>query len=341
MIQPLPWPDAVLDRDSDNRQEPGFLDAVRTRASRRLMIIQRGRTLVRDGRIRYLRPDELPAGVLAREDQAVYLGAVLPGLGDGAGTDLPAGTEVLMLDVTDDDDPLAWVPGGAVPVNTGPGDTVLIDYREGAEGLGAVDAGIFVEAQGVANWHRTHPRCPRCGSATTLEWAGWMRRCVADGSEHFPRTDPAVIVAIIGADDRILLANNASWETNHFSTVAGFVESGENLEQAVVREIAEEVGVRLHTPTYVGSQAWPFPRSLMLGFLARTDDVEPMPDGVEVVRARWFGRAELQAAVLSGEVVISRRTSIARSLIEHWYGGRIANAGETPVAPVIAGSVAP
>lgn len=156
-----------------------------------------------------------------------------------------------------------------------------------------------------------------------MEVSGWVRRCPKDKSEHYPRTDPAIIVAVVGADDRLLLGNGATWEPNRFSTLAGFVEPGESLEQAVVREIQEEVGVRIHRADYLGSQAWPFPASLMVGYTAWTEDTEATPDGAEVARARWFTRAELQAAVLSGEVIISHRMSIARALIEDWYGGLI------------------
>lgn len=322
MIQPLPWPDAVLDRASEPRSEPGFLDTVQARPGHRIMVLAAGKTLVRDGGLVLLAPADIPAGAIPEDTLTVYLGSVLP----GAHASLSDGTDIVLKVLADDAEPLAWVPdaaSGAAPRMAG--------YREAALGLQGADAGIFIEAQGVANWHRTHPRCPRCGAETVPESSGWMRRCTADGSEHFPRTDPAVIVAVIGAGDRILLANNAGWDSNRYSTVAGFVESGESLEQAVVREIFEEVGVRLHTPVYVGSQAWPFPRSLMLGYLGYTNDTVPVPDGQEVLDARWFSRAELQEAVTSGEVIISQRLSIARSLIEHWYGGRIFDAGEEQV----------
>jgi NAD+ diphosphatase len=108
-----------------------------------------------------------------------------------------------------------------------------------------------------------------------------------------------------------------------FSTLAGFVEPGESLEQAVVREIAEEVGVQVTECQYLGSQPWPFPASLMLGFTARTDDRVARADGEEVVAARWFDRDELRSAVASGEITLPTRASISRALIEHWYGGRI------------------
>jgi NAD+ diphosphatase len=150
-----------------------------------------------------------------------------------------------------------------------------------------------------------------------------MRRCPRDNSEHYPRTDPAIIVTVVGPDGRLLLGGGGPPDARNYSTLAGFVEPGESLEQAVVREIHEEVGVRVSGCQYLGSQPWPFPASLMLGFTAITADTEATPDGVEVTRARWFSREELQEAVLTGEITISSRLSIARSLIEHWYGGRI------------------
>ncbi|MGO4385585.1 NAD(+) diphosphatase [Specibacter sp. RAF43] len=315
MIEPLSSPEAVLDRDCEQRNEPGYLQEVLAGPAHRLMILHRGKTPVDAAGIVYRdgAGAPFPDGTLT-----IYLGAVLP----GRHPRLSQGTPLVLKVLTDDADPSPWVPG----------DAALSGFRDAAAVLPEADAAIFIQAQAVANWHRTHPRCPRCGAETESVWSGWMRRCVADGSEHFPRTDPAVIVAVVGPEDKILLANNAAWESNRYSTVAGFVEAGENAEQAAVREIAEEVGVHLHTTIYLGSQAWPFPRSLMVGFLAYTDDAVAVPDGREVIGARWFGRAELQAAVLSGEAVISRRQSIARSLIEHWYGGTILEPGEVSTA---------
>jgi NAD+ diphosphatase len=128
---------------------------------------------------------------------------------------------------------------------------------------------------------------------------------------------------VVGPDGRLLLGGGGPADAKNYSTLAGFVEPGESLEQAVVREIYEEVGVTVTACQYLGSQSWPFPASLMLGFTAVTEDAEARPDGVEVTRARWFSREELREAVLTGEITISSRLSIARSLIEHWYGGRI------------------
>jgi NAD+ diphosphatase len=185
--------------------------------------------------------------------------------------------------------------------------------------LGARDAGILVNAVALANWHATHSHCSRCGRPTRVAAAGHLRRCDADGSEHYPRTDPAVIMAIVDEGDRILLGRQAHWDPGRFSTLAGFVEPGESLEQAVRREVAEEVGVVVGAVRYLGSQPWPFPSSLMLGFLgqALTTSVQ-LFDG-EIAEARWFTRSELADAVRAGEVRLPSTVSIARRLVERWY----------------------
>lgn len=186
--------------------------------------------------------------------------------------------------------------------------------------LGARDAGLVVNAVALANWHATHTHCPRCGADTRVASAGHTRVCIADGSEHYPRTDPAVIMAVVDADDRLLLGRQSAWPEGRFSTLAGFVEPGESLEQAVRREVEEEVGVVIGEVDYLGSQPWPFPSSLMLGFVAHAKTVEIDDGDGEIAEARWFTRPELRADVDRGRVLLSPPVSIARRLIEHWYG---------------------
>jgi NAD+ diphosphatase len=185
------------------------------------------------------------------------------------------------------------------------------------------DATLATEALALANWHATHPRCPRCGAATEPVQAGWARRCVADESLHFPRTDPAIIVLVTDDTDRVLLGSNALWEQRRFSLLAGFVEPGESLEAAVVREIGEEAGVAVDRVEYAASQPWPFPASIMLGFTARVaagvDPAAAMPDGEEILQLRWLSRDDLVAA--KEEVVLPGPSSIARWLLERWFGG--------------------
>lgn len=295
--------------------EPGFLDSVLAAEGTRALVLWNGKTLVHDGGIAFLEPAGLPHGGLA-----VFLGSVQ----DGAPGGLAEGTDLVLLGLSGDDAQSGQDVQTASAL--APEGSRWAGFREAALELEAAEAAIFIEANAIANWHASHTHCPKCGSPTDVEAGGWVRRCPRDSSEHYPRTDPAIIVAVVGPDDRILLGGGSNWDANRYSTLAGFVEPGESLEQAVVREIAEEVGVRIHSARYLGSQSWPFPASLMLGFTASTEDTEARPDGVEVTRARWFSREELQQAVSSGEVVISARLSIARALIEQWYGGRIEDA---------------
>jgi NAD+ diphosphatase len=185
------------------------------------------------------------------------------------------------------------------------------------------DAGLLTQAVALQNWHETHTHCPRCGARTVPASAGHTRICTADGSEHFPRTDPAVIM-LVHDDERILLARSAAWPARRVSILAGFVEPGESLEQAVAREVKEEVGIEVHDCRYLGSQPWPLPRSLMLGFFARAYDGQDLRvDGEEIKSARWYTRAELLAALESGELLLPGRISIARQLIERWYGDEL------------------
>ncbi|MBO0920685.1 NAD(+) diphosphatase [Cellulomonas sp. zg-ZUI222] len=187
--------------------------------------------------------------------------------------------------------------------------------------LDAHDAGLATAAVALDAWHDRHPRCPRCGAPTRVAQAGWSRVCDVDGSEHYPRTDPAVIMAVVDADDRLLLGHAAAWPAGRWSTLAGFVEAGESAEQAVRREVHEETGVVVDEVDYVGSQPWPFPASLMLGFRARATSTAVRVDGVEMADARWFTRDELTAAVASGDVLLPGGASIARALVEQWWGG--------------------
>lgn len=202
------------------------------------------------------------------------------------------------------------------------------DLRRLAADLPADEIALMVHAVALANWHATHQFCPRCGAATNVSMAGAERSCTVDGSPHFPRTDPAVIVLVTDPDDRALLGRQASWPAGRFSTLAGFVEPGESAEHAVAREIAEESGVVVSDVRYVGSQPWPFPASLMLGFFARAGAVDAVPDGVELEQARWFSRDDLSAAVERGEVIAPSGISIARRLIERWYGGPLTDGPE-------------
>ncbi|MEE1938886.1 NAD(+) diphosphatase [Streptomyces sp. TRM 70361] len=192
--------------------------------------------------------------------------------------------------------------------------------REAGALLSERDAQLLVHAVALENWQRMHRFCSRCGKRTVIAAAGHIRRCPACGGEHYPRTDPAVIMLVKAPDGRVLLGRQVHWPKGRFSTLAGFVEPGESIEQAVVREAGEEAGVTVERVEYVASQPWPFPSSLMLGFVAHAASTEIRVDGDEIEEARWFSRDELRAAFASGEVLPPSGVSIAARLIELWYG---------------------
>lgn len=193
--------------------------------------------------------------------------------------------------------------------------------RELAAALDDDTAALVATSLGLANWHRTHPRCSLCGVPTEPDLAGWIRRCPQDGSEHFPRTDVAVIMAVTDGDDRLLLGRAPSWPEGRMSILAGFVEPGETLEQAVAREVREEVGIDVHDVEYVDDQPWPFPSSLMVGFTARADQTALALDPTEMAEARWVSRTEVADLIAAGEYRPSPALSISRALVEDWYGG--------------------
>ncbi len=218
----------------------------------------------------------------------------------------------------------AYVAVVGDPTVAGHGDWQTL--REAGLLLGDRDAGIFTTAQALTNWHATHPFCSRCGSPTAARLGGWVRRCEREGSEHYPRTDPAVIMAVIDDDDRLLLGRGAQWPAGRFSVLAGFVEPGESFEAAVAREVAEEVGVVVSEVTYLGNQPWPFPSSDMIGFRARALGTELRIDPEEIAEARWVTREEYIASLRKGEVHTPSGISIAQRLIEHWLGRTVADA---------------
>jgi len=183
------------------------------------------------------------------------------------------------------------------------------------------DIGLAVHAQGLANWHSKHPRCSLCGGPTVVVLAGAVRRCPTDQSEHYPRTDSAIIVLIKNDKDQILLGRQKVWPKHRFSTFAGFVEPGESFEHCVIREVREEAGVELTKINYLGSQPWPFPASLMIAFEAITNTPElARPDGDEIEEIRWFSREEMKSAILDKSLILPFEISVARQMINAWYG---------------------
>ena len=278
---------STVDRDAATRDDPAALEAAWGTAQ--VLVVSGGRALVDGTELVLLDASEAPDGT------RLYLG-------------------------TDDGRPTFAVVADELPRRLG---AVAKDLREVGAVLGDRDAGLMVHAVGLANWHATHTRCPRCGAPTTAVKGGSVRRCDDDGSEHFPRTDPAVIMLVTDGGDRCVLGRQAVWPPGRYSTLAGFVEPGESAEQAVVREVAEEVGLAVTDVRYAGSQPWPFPASLMLGFTAVCDGaLVPVAADGELADARWWSREQVLAAGRwdgrDAELMLPPPVSIAHRLITSW-----------------------
>ncbi|MBR7833180.1 NAD(+) diphosphatase [Actinospica durhamensis] len=290
-----------VDRQAELRLDEPALAAAWSNPDTQVLVVSEGRALV---------VDELdPAG----DEGPLARLVLLPSL------DAPEGERFFL---GRDERGVAYfaVPAEALPGRQD-GDARPGSLREVGLLLSDRDAGLLTHAVALEYWHRSHRFCSRCGHRTQPAAAGHVRRCAQCGTEHYPRTDPAVIMAVTDREDRLLLGRQSAWDPHRFSVLAGFVEPGESLEAAVAREVHEEAGLTVTEVEYLGSQPWPFPCSLMLGFRAVVDDPEAVrADGDELQEVRWFSRAELAAAIAAGEVVPSGRISIARSLIEHWFG---------------------
>lgn len=197
--------------------------------------------------------------------------------------------------------------------------------------LGDLDAGVFTTTLALANWHRTHGFCARCGGASEPALGGWVRRCPACAAEHFPRTDPAVIVSVIDPAGRLLLGRGLTWPENQYSVLAGFVEPGESFEAAVIREVREESGVLVDEVGYLGNQPWPFPCSIMVGATARAVTTELRADPQELAEVRWVTRAEYAALLRSGTIRVPGGISIAKRIVERWLGSTLEQAAGGPI----------
>jgi NAD+ diphosphatase len=195
-----------------------------------------------------------------------------------------------------------------------------VSVRAIAPSLAQDEGGLLANAAALLNWHRRHRFCSVCGTASQVREAGLLRVCPACGAEHHPRTDPVVIMLVVdGERDRVLLGRQGAWPAGRYSALAGFVEPGESLEDAVAREVFEESGVEVGDARYVSSQPWPFPSSLMLGFGASYLGGEVVAADGELQDARWFTRAELvDAAAERGEFLLPPPLAIARRLIDGW-----------------------
>ena len=294
-------PVSPIDRSAADRDLPDAISALAAEPGARVLQLRRGRAPLDAAGALVL----LSAASVAPDTIVAFLGR------DARGAVLLA-----LRDDDGGDDSRNEERGAAASIDPAGG---WVELRDVGGALGAEDAAFFVEGLALARWIRDAPYCPACGTLTELRNAGWSRYCPACGREHFPRTDPAVIVAVTDGE-RLLLGSNAAWPAGRYSCFAGFVEAGESAEESLVREIEEESGVRIAALEYVGSQAWPYPRSLMLGYLASTDNSEAArPDGSEIIDVRWFEPDEIARALADdGDVTLPGPSSISRALIERW-----------------------
>jgi len=305
----LPLAQTVIDRDGLSRDGAELFDLLWLESETRIIVINNGKTLVEDNSLKLFTTEQATAG-----KYRVYLGRTnlnFEGMRERT---------ALVLSVLSDN----------AARELEPDETKWHELRRTGAGLSPSHATLFTQALAIHNWHETHQFCPACGEVTLMQQGGWSRLCIKEDRQLFPRTDAAVIVSIIDDQDRILLGSQGSWQQNRWSVLAGFVEAAESLESAVRREMFEEAGILVSDPHYLGSQAWPYPYSLMLGFTAKVDSSNQASsikaDGVEISKLRWFSKAELVAEAES--IYLPSKISIARSLIEHWLGESVVSATE-------------
>lgn len=240
-------------------------------------------------------------GLLAEHRRTVFLG-------------ISEGRALFALDVSDSEDPAAV----AELTDTGK----FVGLRRAGPFLGRFDGGLLAYAKAMIRWHRQTRFCGACGSTTRSEEAGHWLRCTSDecGALHFPRTDPAIIVRVTHSD-RCLLGRRVGWPPGRYSVLAGFVEPGEALEDAVRREVLEESGIVVGEVSYHSSQPWPFPASLMIGFTAEALSEKIAAEEEELEEVRWFTREEIVREMETGELTLPPEISLARQLIDGWRRG--------------------
>ena len=306
-----------LDRAGDRRKDPDWIEAQLKDQSSRFVVLWRDQQLLigNDGNFRaaLLERDAL-RGIPIDPSEAVFLGL-----------DHEAAS-TFALDLTALEDPLAQIEAsGSFAENFS-----FQGLMTTAQHLDDREAALLTFARGMANWHRRHRFCGVCGAPASAAEGGHVRVCTnaACGSQHFPRTDPAVIMLVTDGD-RCLLGRQKAWPKQFHSVLAGFVEPGESLEHAVAREVWEEAGIQVDRVTYYGSQPWPFPASVMLGFRAHAVTTDINVDTVELESAEWYSRDWLRSLPDDGEFVFPRRApiagrmiSIAGCMVEDWLDGR-------------------
>lgn len=286
---------SVLDRAADRRRDEEWLDKAWAAPDTQVAVVAGDKLLVTADRagLQLVPPSEAPDGI------RVFLGIDRE---SGAGQTADGRAVFAVLAGTEADESYAGL-------------------REMGAVLSDREAGIAVNVIGLSNWHAVHTHCANCGAHTEVIDAGHVRQCPVCGLSHFPRSDPAIIVLVTDDQDRALLGRNEAWPEGRYSTLAGFVEPGESLEAAVRREVLEETGVVVGPEIeYAGSQPWPLPSSLMLGFFAKASNFDIEVDADEIAEAKWFTREDLRALVEAGTMALPGNISISRRLIEGWYG---------------------
>jgi NAD+ diphosphatase len=285
VIEPNAFTGDALDRADERRRDPAWVAAQAADPAARAVLVGDGGVHVENGRL------ALVPLATVEEPEPLLLGL------DGMG-------------------PVFAVDAGSVA----PPGTRSLSLRDAAASLPHADGGLAAHAAALVHWHRRHPRCSVCGRPTAVAEGGILRRCPGCGTEHHPRTDPVVIMLVVDGGERVLLGRQPTWPPGRYSALAGFVEPGESLEEAVAREVREESGVEIDAPVYVSSQPWPFPTSLMLGFVAPWRSGAPRRADGELEDVRWFAREELADAVggRDAPLGIPPRLAIARRLMEHW-----------------------
>ncbi len=299
MLKNLWYTGAPLDRISHLREDAVWLTARRRAKETRLVPVWRSRSLVHTEDDRALILTVAEAGDLL--DAAQH--EVVLGVEDG--------TLYLGLDLSHLDDPYGHPSIDA--------EGAFEDLREIGPVIPAKEGAILAHARGMMTWHQRHRFCGVCGAPTEVSHGGYQRNCTGCGAQHFPRTDPAVIM-LVHKGDSCLLGRTHQFPPRRYSTLAGFVEPGESLEEAVAREVLEEAGVRVGEVRYMASQPWPFPASLMLGFHAEAETVELQIDPKELDDARWMTREQMDRLEDFG-MELPRRDSIAWRLVKAWLDG--------------------
>ena len=293
------YADHTMDRAAIRREDPDWLDERLRAPTTRFVAVASGRHPISEDGAGARRPCYLGA----RDVEGRLPGeAILLGVREDAA--------YFAIDVTDAPPPL-------------PARASLCTLRDVVTDLGHAEAAVLAYAGALVHWHRTHRFCGACGQPATPVRGGHVRRCTgaACRREHFPRTDPAVITLVVDGG-RCLLARRRDWAPGRRSTVAGFVEPGETLEHAVAREVREEVGVQAGEVRYRGSQPWPFPQSLMLGFRAVAESTDIEVDGDEIAEADWYTPERIRADTASGALILPPFDSISRRLVDDWLAER-------------------